>query len=510
MKALKGLLIYIGIVLAILLGLCFIVFAIMYFAPNVRVFGMSCVHYQKTTEPETIQLSDYSGYSDIEINLSSNKIGLKIVPDEEITDVKYSTKLNIFGLAFDITQYRVITNVEVKSNKLIIGLNMTEPNGLISYSDSCVEVKVPANKKIDVTVRTTSGKVTLGTDKVKLKVNNITIDTVSGNLILIGMADESGVLSINSLNMSTQSGKFDLSSITTLNVSSTIQMIAGDGYFKFKNVNAPIDVRGSDVRFDAEDINCGMSGLKFISDNGYINLKTLQSNAAAENTIVTDNCSVNIQNIYGKTGIVTTYGGINIGTTNHYTVLKSVHGNIKVEHALSDISVTTKFGGITVNEYKSNGIFISEKGDIKVIDKGDYVDGYYTKINNITGSVDADININKLLLQTTGRSKVSVTFREVKTGLTPETTFQHQVKIGEGGSCTVYLNPIISKPFKFIASGEISGEISGITLEYEGYNVQSREGYQYYPSVNEKYRADTESAYFLFLGKIHFTSYLPS
>ena len=100
--------------------------------------------------------------------------------------------------------------------------------------------------------------------------------------------------------------------------------------------------------------------------------------------------------------------------------------------------------------------------------------------------------------------------REVKTGLTAETTFQHRVIIGEGGSCVVYLNPIVEHPFKFIAQGEISGEISGITLEYDGYNIQSRDEYQYYPSVESKYRADNESAYFLFTGKIHFESYMPA
>ena len=65
MKALKGLLIYIGIILSIICGLCLIVFAIMYFVPSVRVFGMSCVHFKETNSTESIKLNDYTGYTDI-------------------------------------------------------------------------------------------------------------------------------------------------------------------------------------------------------------------------------------------------------------------------------------------------------------------------------------------------------------------------------------------------------------------------------------------------------------
>ena len=65
MKALKGLMIYIGIVLGSLLGLALVLLCIMYFVPSFRIAGIGFVHDSEDVEEQVIDISKYSGYKDI-------------------------------------------------------------------------------------------------------------------------------------------------------------------------------------------------------------------------------------------------------------------------------------------------------------------------------------------------------------------------------------------------------------------------------------------------------------
>ena len=114
MKALKGLLIYMGIVLAMIAGIGVILFAIMYFFPSFRIFGLGVIHYNKDIVGETIDVDDYS-VDDIVINVSSKSIKVNIVPvevydkndkgkDTKIlaNEINYTLHLNVFGITTDI------------------------------------------------------------------------------------------------------------------------------------------------------------------------------------------------------------------------------------------------------------------------------------------------------------------------------------------------------------------------------------------------------------------------
>ncbi len=83
MRALKGLLIYIGIVLAIILGIGVLIFGIMYFVPSFRIAGVGVIHTTNSDSGKITAMDEYSGYSDIELNISSKKIGVKIEANEQ-------------------------------------------------------------------------------------------------------------------------------------------------------------------------------------------------------------------------------------------------------------------------------------------------------------------------------------------------------------------------------------------------------------------------------------------
>ena len=272
MKALKGLLIYIGIVLAIILGIGVLIFGVMYFVPSFRIAGVGVIHTNTIDSGKITALDEYTGYSDIELNISSKKIGVKIEASEEDDNIiNYKLSNTCFGIAFDITEFKVVKSAEKVGSTLKINLIVTEPNGLISLNNSSLSVYVPKSKTFSMLINTESGDVVIAKYNPFFLVNNLTVSTTSGSLTMgkLGVtADDITTCNFNSLNLSTNSGKFDFSNINNVNVSNTIKLQADNGTFTFDNVNGAFNVTGKGVKLDAETINTDTNGFKFLSENG--------------------------------------------------------------------------------------------------------------------------------------------------------------------------------------------------------------------------------------------------
>lgn len=506
MRALKGLLKYIGIVIAIIFALGVVLFGAMYFLPDFRLAGIGVVHANETIIGDPISLTDYSGYSGIEVSVSSKKVPISIVANNASTDINYNMNLSTFGIAFDITEYSVIKDVKVKDGLLRVSLNVTEPDGLISVSSSGLVVTLPESKKFSIVANTENANITLGSSAALLDINNLTVYTISGGLSLVNMgrgAESEKTLSLNSINLSTESGAMNFTSINKVEADK-INITSENGEFKFNNIVADMELRGNGVKLFAEDIKCGSRGFSYMSDNGILNVLKLSCIDGAENTILTDTCSVNINELSGKTGIITTSGNVEIYTIHNEVMIQTTHGNVSVKKAEDDISVTTEYGDITIESYNKNGVFDSKRGNMLLNSTGGYVQGVFTKITNVEGSVTLDNNINKVLVTTRGSSKVKITFRNIKNGLNNSTTFENQVVINEKGSAQVYLPTV--QAFKFKAKGNISGYLSGLVDENTGGKVVSSEDYQYFPKKESQTEA-LSSCYFLFEGTVEFNSF---
>lgn len=513
MKALKGLFIYIGIVLSIILGLGLILLFIMYFFPNVRIFGVGVVHYNKEVGADTVILSDYSGYSDIELNVNSKKINISIEP-AEVDRIEYVMQLRIFGVSTEIVEYQVIKNVEVKDNKLNVFLNVSEPKGWISTSNSELIVKIPYSGKYNLITNTKSGNISLGNGDHSLNLNNLTINTSSGSLLLDNLGSgESGekTLNLNTLNLTTDNGNFDFSSIKNISVNNKVKLTANGGKFKFYNLNGSVEITGDEITLNAENIITGSEGFKVIAKSGYFNIgKKLSTPIGAENIFVTDNASITIKEVDGKTGIITEYGSVNIETLNDDTEIRNTNGKVRIENrANGDINIVTVNEDIFVKEYYKSGNFESKRGNINVTSKSEYNKDYRTLIKNVDGNVTVVNKINHLIVRTTGRSTLHITFNEIKEGFESiEEAFQHQVDVGENVlSCTVFIPtaPIVS--FRFKAIGSVSGEIAGFG-DGGFYEVEESEQEQYYPGEDSK-ESSMNNAHFLFSGKIVLKGHTP-
>lgn len=508
MRALKGVLIYIGIVLAIISGIGILLYGIMYFVPDFRIMGVGVIHLTEKIEEDPISFTDYSGYSSVQLNLSSKKIQIQVIPNREVSSIQYGVDLNEFGIAFDITEYKVIKQVEVVDGVLKVNLNVTEPNGWIS-SSSKLFVIVPSAISYDIIARTENANIVLGGDDTILKINRLTIATGNGNLELRNVGNDN-ILNLETLNLSTNSGNFYFDSVKTVNVEDKVQINAVNGDFRFDELNASIDVKGSGVSLKASKITTKEDGFKFLSQNGYFKIGILTTPIGAENTIITENCAVEIENIIGDTAIKTVYGNITVNHLTNKAILESTHGNVTIKKALDDISILTDFGNIVVEDYLKNGKFVSRKGNINVKNTGSFADGVYTEIKNTDGNINVDNKINHLIIRTVGRSNVTVIYREVKSGLSLNNIFKHIVEINSQGKCNIYLPAIITTPFRFKAMGNIDGEITGLVPEYGGTKVQSSEEYQYYPNIDIKNEFEQDkitSCEFSFKGNITFNSY---
>lgn len=509
MKALKGVLIYIGIILGIVLGIGLILLCVMYFVPSVRIFGVGLVHYNKVVDQESIAVSKYSAYSNVELNINSGNINVNIVPTEE-SDLNFSLKLNIFGVSSEIVEYRVTKNCTTDSGVLKISLNVTEPKGWIATNDSALTVKIPAGKKYSLYTTTNSGDISIGASKTAMQIYGINISTGTGDLAVtnLGEGSENKTLNLKSLNLTTNKGVFDLSSITNINVDNKMKLVANDGRFKFENLNASLDISGDGVRIDAKEIACGdTEGMSAILKNGYFNISTLSCNGGGEITIITDNTSFNVTEITGKTGIVTSYGDIKINKLNGYAMIENTNGRVTIGRANEDIIIKTTMGDISVDSYYKSGKFTSKKGNITVESKSDYASDISTEINNEDGKVIVYNEINLLTINTNGKSRVEVVFRKIKSGFTSvNNAFQHQIKVKGTGSGFVRIPTLDTIPFMFVATGQISGELAGFTNDNNYSSVESKATEQYYPNSSRKSET-TLNASFLFEGKIELAGY---
>ncbi|MBQ7352188.1 MAG: hypothetical protein IJW59_04970 [Clostridia bacterium] len=503
MKALKGLLIYIGIILGSILGLAAILVSIMYFVPTFKIAGVGMVHYQKSINNSTISLKQYSDYDEVVLSVSSKTIPITILPTDA-EEISYKMNLSVFGFASDIVEYKLGKNVEQRDNKLYIYLNTIEPSGWISISGSGVSVSVPSDMKISLVTSTTSGSVSIGGSKNSLNIDMLSVSTSTGNLNLVnlGSGETEKTLELKSLNLTTQNGTFDLSGITNIKVLEKVKLVAEDGVFGFNNLFASVNVTGKGVTLNANDISCGDDGFKCITNNVYLNIESLKTSDGCENSIISENMVLKIKTIVGKTGISTIYGKVDINSINGYAMIENENGSVSIKNAYDTIIITTEMGDISVDSYMKTGKFKSNKGNITVNSWSDYISGCYTDIECVDGNVTAFNKINKFSLKTTGYSRSKVDFGIVKEGKDENgLTIQHRIEASMQGSCIVKIPTFNETAFMFEAHGNISGEISGLKGDENGGKVYAKEGPQYYPS-NKYIEESMSNASFYFDGKI--------
>ena len=161
--------------------------------------------------------------------------------------------------------------------------------------------------------------------------------------------------------------------------------------------------------------------------------------------------------------------------------------------------INTDLGDITVDEYYKGAKFITNKGKVSVYSKSEYSTGYITEIISDDGNVSVNNKANQLIVTTTGRAEVKVVFESIPTGIENATNdIINKVSVAEKGRADVYFPSVILTPFRFKATGRISGYISSLP-------IVTSEQEQYYPTDATVAEIQTSASY-EFLGNITFKS----
>ncbi|MBQ9790983.1 MAG: hypothetical protein IJW28_00185, partial [Clostridia bacterium] len=399
MKVVKGIFLYLGIVIAAIISLIVVVALLMFFFPTFRFFGLGILNEYVESEEKTIAISEYtqdylnkidfivSAKSfDIEINYVEPKDPSTIPEGEEPEDynvIKYSYVSNVLGFTTDKISTRVYKSIELKDGVLTVSITQAEPSGFLYFVDCKVIINVPifttdsSPYSYGIVANTKSGDVIINGIKEKdpppenkndnpdddveedkghyFNLRYLNVTTGSGSLDLNYVGTDKNGASISSLVIFTESGNFDFTEIPNFTVSDTVQITATKSKIAFKNLNASINVQGQEVDFSAEKITTGDDGCEMNAYAGKISITTLVT-ATSENIFISNNCEINLDDVKGKTGINAGDANVNIITMRDSAIIKSDKGNVTVKYMFGDlIDIISDSGNIVVDDYKKDG-----------------------------------------------------------------------------------------------------------------------------------------------------------
>lgn len=555
MKVVKGIFLYLGIVIAAILSLVVVVALMMFFVPSFRFFGLGLLNENIKSEEKTIVIADYTqdflNKIDFIVSTKSFNVEINYVEPKEAKEgeppinnnvITYYYYSNVLGFTTDKISTRVYKSIDVKDGVMTVSITQAEPSGFLYFVDSKVVINVPIQTtdssmySYGIIANSKSGHITINgikeknqplnenenpdddveEDKAKyfnLRYLNVTTGTGSLFLNYVGNNEES--LSLSSLVIFTESGNFDFSKIPVINVVDTVQITATKSYITFAKLKASVNVQGQDIEFTATEIETDDDGFEINAYAGKITIdKLVTSKAGAENIFISNNCEINLNDVKGKTGINAGDAKVNIVTMRDTAIIKTDAGDVTVKYMFGDlIDVISDSGNIVVDEYKKNGIFESNTGAICVYSTSTYTKGIKTRITTDSGKVRALIKANHLVLTTTGEADVRVAFQDVNEFNSINDSFEHTVTIAGKSRAKVYM-PTLKEgtndrvKYKFMATGVITGSILGLTDVVTGSaNVSHYEDYQYYPSTDSVDNSLLLSTFKFTGGHIEFEGY---
>lgn len=446
----KGILKYIGIIFAILFAICILLFAIMFFDQNFKLFGYKFIRKNSQSEISEVQIQGTSlENSNLDLIINATHFNIEIKGDKTITDLQYM----FINKQVGFTNSNYSTNIlqRLEGERLVITL--IEKIGLLDSKDSMLKITVPTLvlDAINLTVKNDSGLISIS----NMKINSLNIDT-NGNLLINnikGIESESDEMTIfESLKINSNHGKYDFSKINKLKIIEGL-VLYGKGQFTFKNLYASVCARGHDLSINAETIETSDVGFEILSQNGAINVNKLISlNPNAQNVIFTENSNVFINELFGDTNICCVYGNVKIETTNNKTIISNDEGNVTVNDAKENISITTVMGDIKVKNYNKSGTFSSQRGNITVKNSS-LKDNFVTTIISKDGKVKLDNLENKVVVNASGKSQLELIFRHNL----PNQSVNHVIILSSSTIADIYISQ--NDFFKLRANGKVSGNI---------------------------------------------------
>lgn len=510
-KVLKGVMVYTGVLLGIVIVLSGIIGGVMFLTAGANspftVFGYKAIYLSNVQrDNQQITTSAVADGSLIDLTVDAGNFDVNIVQVSDTTpNIIVKKTDNLFGIYTG--EYNPDAVLTFDTDTLEATITVAQFDGLISYGESAITIILPSIKEFqyNLTLVTNSGDIALngyqtpeneGDETNTLDILELSVTTGNGNfnmknigehveLATTGTEGEEDysvipahlALELQKLYLNTNGGRFNIVSDEEgldlyVQVSDTselgMEIDSENGDFYFDKMFGYINIHGKDIRIDADSIDTWGQGFDFDSPTGYFAIGEIITEAQegqeevdmGANTINTETVNVSIDKISGETSIKTTYGNINIEELVNGATLRSDNGNITVGVANGNFIAESTYGNIAVESYKAVAYFKTEKGSITATYTGDVtaigIDNH-TEAYNKDGVTTLNNVFGNLTLTVTGNGSATVTFAEFANS----STSQHNITMAKGNAT---LRVLLTQAFRFSATGNVRGTLSNINI----------------------------------------------
>ena len=455
MKALKKFFIYLGLIIAVLVAVVLIIFAVMYFAPGTSILGYEYVLYNKR-DTRTFTTSSYPSISSVQaVQVVTESTNIYIMPNKVDGELKIVHNQGLSGYAKSInSKLEVKTKVENKSFEESLTsyrtfvIEIEEPNGWIAKSNASIYVYVPTNLITNtVYAKSSGGDIEYISEKVyeneneeeftkTLKCTNLYMKTGEyGNLEIDNEQP------ISNYYLQTKYGKVKFSNVTSLSAN-TVKFETYTGNFNLTNPNGNATLTLTDKLHIISNekytgayirINVLNANLLATGNNGTFKIDRISSTGKNKNIALTMNkCNVDFGEVYGYVSIIGEGSDVknNVTIKNLYeqpqtNVIESGAGNVYIENLKCSAAIDSTSGDVTIaaaTESKSSVYVYTTSGSINVnyvktdgLPQDDHPDVKVTAITK-TGSIDlknVSGHLQVEVLNNSASSKLNISFKAI-------------------------------------------------------------------------------------------------
>lgn len=393
---------YITLTLLLLLGVCCIGILYLFFVPGSKLFNVTYIYKSKTLKRvETdIHLVDA-------IVINSRSYDVNILPNND-NEIKIELYANSFGFVLNQNKSASITS-NLTNNTLTY--NITEPHGFALKNNSYINLYLPS---IEIDLTLTNKNATTTINHKNLSINKLNISTNTGKF------DVENCTINNMLNLNLNSGIFNLEKEVKTNKNDVLLKLStarfNATHTSLGNVTIEKNNRGvvkiKECQVLSENIKTA-GGQIYVDKLTHINVSTSDTDIFVKQITdgagitLTKSGDINITTLTGSSTLETNSGNILVNTTKSAISAKTNIGNIKIKAAYQLIKTETKNGTITVNFAKDaeSHLINSSARKIEAFLKNGTLN--VTGVENVNVSVSEKGNLKIEMLNVYGNNLIS-------------------------------------------------------------------------------------------------------
>lgn len=443
MKALKGVMIYIGIVLLSFIVICALVIGFM-FMTKTNVFGYYFVRAFENMQTVSGVTLD-KGITKVNLTITTNNYGVVVEPINDdttysdTTDIALSTDNQYIGFLKDEgvenEEGKIVPNLlpqvdasktSGKAGELNIEIKIAEPEGLLSISKmSVLRVQVPfkltaegAPIEYNLTIKTGNGDIDLqhsedehGKFACPLNVKSMNLETSKGNVTFDGLGsvvaneEANNKLELDDLTINTNGGTFDFTNFEYVKVTNKVELKSKKANYLFKKLIAcanmdngvyggagGVEVNGTVVKLNADMVICGSDGFIFKTETGALKVKHL---------------------LTGRIRVTEIAGNVVIGKPDEGEIIPYENtiftdsAVVEIDNVVGKVGLFNEFGEVKIGLLSNQATMRTENGNITIQKSGLY---WNVSVANSTGSYSANSSI--ILYSTYGDITVKEYFQD--------------------------------------------------------------------------------------------------